>query len=577
MSEVNNELIQSVLQIIKSVSKSEIIQQAVSQQPVPSLFDKLQTGQQMQATVLNPDFEGKALLRMANEKVLVDTLLKLKPGQHLNVEVTARQPGMIQLRVVDLPSQASIQAQFLKINLPIQEPITELLKQIMASLNKPAQSQVANPRAQLLQLQATSQADVKMPELVRTLANRILSQIPTTAEFRNPRAFEKLLADSGIFMESRLLRGQETSLDTKAGLLRIAEQLRSSLAQTRPSPSNAATGKTGSTAQAAQQFQANAPAASATTRPDLPSAANVRPDVPETAPRQAPSPQVKVQSSPAATAVKNPNEPQIRNETLVPGNTSPRPAITTTVDAGISQLKGVTEKGSLTTTQAAQKAMMLGKATAATLSRSITPNLFHNTAFLQALDLLPRNEFNLLLKQLLFKKSISAQYQQSPVNALLRNTPMGLLLKAVESSLARIHTQQLASVPQEDSTRQVWQLEIPIREQKELSSLLMRIEQDDSGHRDDGRGSTWTVCLNFNIANLGHIHSKVRLTKDVVSTHFWAEQQKTLKKISSHLPRLVKALEKLGLEVNHTTVSLGKPPDPVEISTLEKSLLDENA
>lgn len=564
-------MIQNVLQIIKSVSKSEIIQQTVSQQPVPSLFDKLQPGQQMQATVLNPDFDGKVLLRIANEKVLIDTSLQPKPGQHLNVEVTSRQPGMIQLKVLDLPSQASVQAQFLKINLPIQEPLTELLKQISANLNKPGQSQssqVDNPQAQLLQ--SNNPTGMKMPELVQTLATRILAQIPTTAEFKNPQAFEKLLSDSGIFLESRLLRGQATGQDTKAGLLRIAEQLRTTLTQNQPGPP-VATNRPVTTAQAAQQFQANAATASSASATTA-TTATIQP-----APRSAATTQVNAQTNPATTSPKTAKEPQIRHEATVTSNTDSRPATNTVSGSGISQLKGVTEKGSLTATQAAQKAMMLGKANPAILTRSITPNLLTNTAFLQALDLLPKTEFNLLLKQLLFKKSISAQHQQSPLNALLRSTPMGLLLKAVESSLARIHTQQLASVPQEDSTRQVWQLEIPIRDQKELSSLMMRIEQDDSQRKGDSQGSTWTVCLNFNIGELGHIHSKVRLTRDVVSTHFWAEQQNTLKKISTHLPRLVKALEKLGLEVNHTTVSLGKPPDPVEISTMEKNLLDENA
>ncbi|NNJ92634.1 MAG: flagellar hook-length control protein FliK [Gammaproteobacteria bacterium] len=558
MSEVNNEMIQSVLQIIKSVSKSEIIQQAVSQQPVPSLFDKLPPGQQLQATVLNPDFEGKVLLRIANEKVLIDTLLQLKPGQHLNVEVSSRQPGMVQLKVIDMPTQASVQAQFLKINLPIQEPLTALLKQLSSNLSKPSQSQnppVANPQAQLRQ--TNSRAGSKIPEPVQTLANRILSQIPTAAEFKNPGAFEKLLADSGIFMESRLLRGQATNQDTKAGLLRIAEQLRTSLTQNQTPGSAATTNRTANTMQAAQQFQANIPAAAA--------------------PRPAATMQVNMQANPnpPTTPLKTSKEPQIRTDAALTAGVDNRPIVTPS--NGISQLKGVTEKGSLTATQAAQKAMMLGKANPATLTRSITPNLLNNTAFLQALDLLPKTEFNLLLKQLLFKKSISAQYQQSPLNALLRSTPMGLLLKAVESSLARIHTQQLASVPQEDTTRQIWQMEIPIRDQKELSSLMMRIEQDDSEQKNDTQGSTWTVCLNFNISELGPVHSKVRLTQEVVSTHFWAEQQDTLKKISTHLPRLVKALEKLGLEVNHTTVSMGKPPDPVEISTLEQNLLDENA
>jgi hypothetical protein len=177
----------------------------------------------------------------------------------------------------------------------------------------------------------------------------------------------------------------------------------------------------------------------------------------------------------------------------------------------------------------------------------------------------------------LFKKAIRAQHSHAMLSASQRLSPMGKMLSAVESGLARIQTQQLASIPQDDSTRQVWQLELPFRDQKELQALLMRIEQDDAKSDKENSGSTWTVSLNFNIGDLGHIHSKIKLTAETISTYFWADENDTLQKISANLPRLNTALEKLGLTVNHMTASLGKPPDPVEITSLEDNLLDENA
>jgi hypothetical protein len=253
---------------------------------------------------------------------------------------------------------------------------------------------------------------------------------------------------------------------------------------------------------------------------------------------------------------------------------------TKTVNArtdAVSAVAGVTEKTSLTATQAAQKAFMLGKSSASQLTRTLVSNLVENPAFRQALDMLPKSEFDLLLKQLLFQKAITAKHSEILVNPALRNSPLRLLLGAVESGLARIHTQQLASVPQDDASRQVWQVEIPFRDQKDFQSLLMRIERDKDTNKPQASDSTWTVSLNFNIGELGHMHSKVRLTRNVVSIHFWADEKATLGKISRHMPKLELALQKLGLDVNHMTVAQGKPPDPVEMHSIQESLLDEKA
>ncbi len=553
MTELNDELIRAVLQIIRTAKTPDPAQPPVTQQP-PTVYDKLEQGQQYQVTVLNPDIDGKALLRIMGEKILVDTSLPLKQGQHLTVEVVRKNNDVIQLEVKLAPTQAEIKAQYLKLSLPMQTPIANLLKSLNDYLlNVPAGKTVS-----------ISQSDIQ------TLTRQLLSQVPAATDLKDPATFQKVLSDSGVFLESKLARGQVPENDLKTALLRIADQIRPQITETLQKT-------VAMTAYNAAKSPQTVTKAEVT--PQLPVAAgNTAGKVastiplPVSAPAGQPTANVATSGRPltaeAAPVVQQP----LAGQAQKPAANTP----TSNPSHDISQIKSVTEKPALTATQAAQKAIMLGKSSPARLLQSITTNLLSHTAIQNALNLLPKTELQLLLKQLLFKNT--ARAEQGQLNAgTHRLTQLEQLLRSVESGLARIQTQQLASVPQDDSTRQAWQLEIPLREQKELQALLMRFEQDDSESDKDASGSTWTVSLNLNIGEMGHIHSKIRLTAEVISTHFWAEEEKTLQKISTHLPRLEKALEKLGLSVNQMTVALGKPADPVEITAIEARLLDETA
>lgn len=218
---------------------------------------------------------------------------------------------------------------------------------------------------------------------------------------------------------------------------------------------------------------------------------------------------------------------------------------------------------------------MLSQAEPRQLIRSLLGNLPGFAQLQAGLQLMPKTELQLLVKQLLMNPA-----QRSEATSQLgfeRLQQLTRLLRSVESGIARIQTQQLASVPQDDGTRQVWQLELPFKDTRELQAVMLRIEQDQATAGEDENGSSWTMALNLDIGKLGHVHSKVRLTQEHVSTHFWSEQPGTAEKISTHLPRLQAALEKLGLKVNQLTSSLGRPPDPVEMTYTEQRLLDENA
>lgn len=574
MTELNNEMIQAVLQIIRTAKLDMPApppdQSNPGAQQTPPIYDKLVQGQQYTATVLNADVDGKALLRILGEKVLVETGMPLKQGQRLTVEVTSKNNG-VQLEVKLSPTPAEVQAQFLKLVLPKQQPLSNLLNNLNEYLLNMPPAQTASPKQAQLQQQ------------LQLLVREIISQIPTTSDLKEPQKLQQVLQNSGVFLESKLARNQVLSSDLKSNLVKIAQQLRPLIIEAQQK-----------TTAVSAYNAAKAPVTTATTNSPATSSADVitsinakpnpiQPTVPAgTTPAPASQPG-NVNARPAGREAAATQPPPSAANAKADVNLQPNPLVNTPANAktgdsqqAVTEVKSVTDKPVLTATQAAQKAILLGKAEPLKLIQSFTSNLLNSSAFQSVLNLLPKTELQVLIKQILLRNTTASRNIQATGTAQ-RLQLLAELLRSVESGVARVQTQQLASVPQDDATRQIWQLEIPIKDQKDLSGLMMRIEQDDSSADHDEAGSTWTVCLNFNIGDLGQIHSKVRLSKDVISTHFWSEQVETVKKISRHLPRLEQALQKLGLSVNHMTSSQGKPPDPVEITAIEEKLLDETA
>jgi len=595
MTELNNEMINAVLHMIRNANTAQVVKSITAKEQIPTLFDKIQAGQQYIATVIKPSIDGQALLRILNENVVAETTLKLTPGQKISVEVVSKE-GIIQLKVNSLPSEADIQAQFIKINLPKQQPIPVLLKLLNESLGASSSPDTITSATQITLQKLTSQ---------------LIENLPTLNQIKDPAIFQKVLANSGIFLERKLAQGDIQKINTllptpenmkeitipdiKAHLIKISAQIKSmvndQVVEKQAPTSNL---KTSVESQAKQPLINNGEQSKA----------------PITTKQQNISTQQIPQVTNTTSASKATTNPSPLEQRIAPTETTSnsskkdniqQPAPTIKVDAvnkvygqivtpptgnsantqtessqtQVTQLKGVINKGSLSATQMAQRSMMLGKQATDNQTTSAVQSNVANTSIHSIISMLPKSNLNILLKQLMFKKMIKSEQTQANSAAVNRLSPLADMLRSVESGIARIQTQQLSSVPQDDATRQVWQMEIPLRDKNEISSLMMRFEQDDSDPTTGG--TTWTVCLNFNLEETGHIHSKVRLTSDTVSTHFWAENDTIVQKISGYLPRLKEALENLGLNVNHMTSSLGVPPDPVEIVTIEDNLLDENA
>ncbi|MCB1801749.1 MAG: flagellar hook-length control protein FliK [Gammaproteobacteria bacterium] len=163
----------------------------------------------------------------------------------------------------------------------------------------------------------------------------------------------------------------------------------------------------------------------------------------------------------------------------------------------------------------------------------------------------------------------------SPEGARSTDSLLNRLLRLVEGSINRIQMQQSTALPVEDSNRQAWQVDIPMRLPESADDILLRIERDSD--KDSGDGTGWAVNLAFEFDTIGTLQCRIGLQGDRVATTFWCEQSSTLERVEQRLPTLHEALEAQGLEVVHLRGTLGEPPDPLLHVPLPDILLDEHA
>ncbi|RLJ17218.1 flagellar hook-length control protein FliK [bacterium endosymbiont of Escarpia laminata] len=149
------------------------------------------------------------------------------------------------------------------------------------------------------------------------------------------------------------------------------------------------------------------------------------------------------------------------------------------------------------------------------------------------------------------------------------------LLKQLDGGLARIQSNQLASLPQEDPTRQTWQFELPIRHNEQLDVFRIRLQKEPgkSGEKED---AVWSLTLRMNLEPLGPMRVQLRLQGEAISSVLWAEQAETTSLIQNNLEKLRSALEKAGLDVTKLEAYQGKSEGDEQLPR-GLSLLDEKA
>jgi flagellar hook-length control protein FliK len=165
-----------------------------------------------------------------------------------------------------------------------------------------------------------------------------------------------------------------------------------------------------------------------------------------------------------------------------------------------------------------------------------------------------------------------------PVTAQEINPTTKLLLdlfKHLDGAVARIQTNQLSSLPTEDTTRQVWQFELPIRQSNGLDLFHFRISRE-AVKKGGSVSFMWNLTLHMNLPSLGPMRVRLSLMGEKISTTIWSESTHTTSLVRQHLERLRAGLESTGLAVSKLDAFQGKAGIENEIPS-EQTLLSEKA
>jgi hypothetical protein len=173
---------------------------------------------------------------------------------------------------------------------------------------------------------------------------------------------------------------------------------------------------------------------------------------------------------------------------------------------------------------------------------------------------------------------LSSSQATVPTQTMEANPTLKLLLdlfKHIDGAIARIQTNQLSSLPPaDDSARQVWQFELPIRQENGFDLFHVKIARD--GHRGATGHSGWQLTLHMNLEPLGPMRVRLHLLGESLSTTIWSENPDTSTLVSSQLDRLRIGFETAGLEVKKLESYQGAAQSEPQLPS-EHNLLNEQA
>ncbi len=151
------------------------------------------------------------------------------------------------------------------------------------------------------------------------------------------------------------------------------------------------------------------------------------------------------------------------------------------------------------------------------------------------------------------------------------------MLSQTEGSLARLLLNQLASLPADEGGKQVWQFELPIQLSQQMNGFRLQISRDEQRQPGQQEGS-WAVRIDFDLAGLGPVSSRLVLNGNRISSHFDTQDEGARRRIEQALPVLEQAFSRAGFEVGHLTA---RQDDRVMMESplprLPFPLLDEQA
>lgn len=452
----------------------------------------LQVGQRLLATVLE-NSAGKILLSLGNRQLSAESSLPFKPGQVLTVQV--RSLGEQPVLKVIAALQESATAMAVRMLLPRYGPTTPLLASLPLLATTP---------------------DSPLPAPVSNIVRVLVQNLPEVAALSTPEGVRAAIRNSGGFLEHHLTlaaTAQASSqkavpvsfdADFKVNLLRLLQLVR-----------NWPGGDRGVTATTSQQPDSRPAASGPATPGPPPSSTEFAAGRPVT-----PSPGEPTTDSPARSAGTAPSQPA--------------PAAQPSTSQRAIEAAG--------TPPPPRAAALPGDTGAPATSAGVAPAV--NAPASGSLNPAPP-----------FTGVVPAPQTPAQVTIDLLNRFGHLrtdLLQQTEAALARIHLNQLASLPREAEQRLVeWLFDIPVRRGDTIDLWSARVYRDADGEtRERDRPATqWHVQLAFDLPGLGPVQAQINLQGERVSAHFWAAEPQTLPLLREHLHELRRGMLAAGLAV----------------------------
>ncbi len=151
--------------------------------------------------------------------------------------------------------------------------------------------------------------------------------------------------------------------------------------------------------------------------------------------------------------------------------------------------------------------------------------------------------------------------QTSPVPLSYGAGPRPEGLRLLQSTLARIETEQFQALRSDANNNDSTPLSLPLfmRQGEHIRSIDLELqtpEQQAAGGRRHG----WRVVLHFDLAQLGPLDVEIELNQQQVAATFWSQQSQTLQQLQQQLPPLRSKLSSLGVDIDVLTARHGQLP-----------------
>jgi hypothetical protein len=149
----------------------------------------------------------------------------------------------------------------------------------------------------------------------------------------------------------------------------------------------------------------------------------------------------------------------------------------------------------------------------------------------------------------------------------------------INGALSHLVLEQLASLPQADTNKQVWFAEIPFVTPQGVETLKLEVEKDGRASQDQANDAqpAWAVTLTLTPPGLATVYCKISYQADSLNTYFWSEDPQALQTLAANKEQLRDRYADVGLSPGAIDVQKGSLQKTVAQRWAGQSLFEDKA